>query len=437
MLHRSLLPRARALGGPLPVARPRGRRRVPPLPRGLRRPRRPGAAAAAARVRLPRRPTRRSCSRRPPSAIPAEHASRLTGLDVMAVSHDDSPRGEVALVALGAALHVVRRRERRAGASCGVLRVGRPAGGPGQRGRADPRVRPVAAGCRAGRDHRPPDCWPRSTRRCRGASRATAAATSPRSGGRSSRRCATGGCWASPRPTRSSSASTSRGWTPCWSPASPAPAPRGGSRSAGPGATPVTPSPCWSPATTRWTPIWSPTRRRCSTRRWSRRSSTRATPTSLGPHLCAAAQEVPLREPELALFGPHGARLVDELTEAGRLRAGLTGGTGPTPSPPAPSPTSAPGAARRSPLVEADTGRVVGTVDGAQRPRHRPRRGGLRPPRRDLAGRVARPRRPRRDDRAGRRRLLHDRARADRHHDRARARPRAWGEAGCRSARSR
>ena len=28
---------------------------------------------------------------------PAEHASRLTGLDVMAVSHDDSPRGEVAL----------------------------------------------------------------------------------------------------------------------------------------------------------------------------------------------------------------------------------------------------------------------------------------------------------------------------------------------------
>ena len=30
-------------------------------------------------------------------AGPAEHASRLTGLDVMAVSHDDSPRGEVAL----------------------------------------------------------------------------------------------------------------------------------------------------------------------------------------------------------------------------------------------------------------------------------------------------------------------------------------------------
>ena len=28
---------------------------------------------------------------------PAEHASRLTGLDVMAVSHDDAPRGEVAV----------------------------------------------------------------------------------------------------------------------------------------------------------------------------------------------------------------------------------------------------------------------------------------------------------------------------------------------------
>src|SRR4029078_9197695 len=29
---------------------------------------------------------------------PAEHAGRLTGLDAMAVSHDDAPRGAVALV---------------------------------------------------------------------------------------------------------------------------------------------------------------------------------------------------------------------------------------------------------------------------------------------------------------------------------------------------
>ena len=40
---------------------------------------------------------------------PAEHASRLTGLDVMAVSHDDSPRGEVALALWEPPLHVVRR----------------------------------------------------------------------------------------------------------------------------------------------------------------------------------------------------------------------------------------------------------------------------------------------------------------------------------------
>src|SRR6185369_14905827 len=43
-------------------------------------------------------------------------------------------------------------------------------------------------------------------------------------------------------------------------------------------------------------------------------------PYVLRPHLCAAAQEVPLREGELDLFGAGTRGLLDELTEAGRLR---------------------------------------------------------------------------------------------------------------------
>src|SRR5262249_354366 len=44
------------------------------------------------------------------------------------------------------------------------------------------------------------------------------------------------------------------------------------------------------------------------------------TPCVVGPPLCAAAQEGPLREHELGLFGEHARDLLDELTDAGRLR---------------------------------------------------------------------------------------------------------------------
>ena len=85
----------------------------------------------------------------------------------------------------------------------------------------------------------------------------------------------------------------------------------------------------------------------------------------LAPHLCAAAQELPLTEADLALFGPTTRDLLDRLTEEGRLRrrprgwfwtdrlraADLadirsTGG----------SPVA---------LIETDTGRVIGHVDAS------------------------------------------------------------------------
>ena len=43
-------------------------------------------------------------------------------------------------------------------------------------------------------------------------------------------------------------------------------------------------------------------------------------PYVLGPHLCAAAQELPLTEADLPLFGPDARAVVDALTEAGLLR---------------------------------------------------------------------------------------------------------------------
>ncbi len=86
-------------------------------------------------------------------------------------------------------------------------------------------------------------------------------------------------------------------------------------------------------------------------------------PYVLGPHLCAAAAEAPLTLDDLPLFGPGARSAVDALTEGGLLRRRPRGwfwtdrrrasdladirSTGGTPVR----------------LVEADTGRVLGTVD--------------------------------------------------------------------------
>ncbi len=88
-------------------------------------------------------------------------------------------------------------------------------------------------------------------------------------------------------------------------------------------------------------------------------------PHVLGPHLCAAAHEIPLTEDDLPLFGPTARAVVDALTEGGLLRRRARGwywtdrrrasdladirSTGGSPVQ----------------LVEADTGRVVGTVDAS------------------------------------------------------------------------
>jgi DEAD/DEAH box helicase domain-containing protein len=88
-------------------------------------------------------------------------------------------------------------------------------------------------------------------------------------------------------------------------------------------------------------------------------------PYVLGPHLCAAAAEIPLTEADLPMFGPTAREVADQLARVGLLRhrsrgwywtdqrrasdlADIRSAGGPPVS-----------------LVESDTGRVIGTVDAA------------------------------------------------------------------------
>lgn len=87
-------------------------------------------------------------------------------------------------------------------------------------------------------------------------------------------------------------------------------------------------------------------------------------PYVVGPHLCAAAQELPLREHELDLFGPHARELLDQLTETGRLRRRPQGWYWTHPEPASALTDIRSGSGRPFSLVEGSTGRVVGTVDG-------------------------------------------------------------------------
>jgi len=88
-------------------------------------------------------------------------------------------------------------------------------------------------------------------------------------------------------------------------------------------------------------------------------------PYVLGPHLCAAAAELPLTEAELDLFGPGARAGVEALTEAGLLRRRPQGWfwTDRRRASDLADIRSSGGAPVR--LVEAGTGRMLGTVDQA------------------------------------------------------------------------
>jgi DEAD/DEAH box helicase domain-containing protein len=84
-------------------------------------------------------------------------------------------------------------------------------------------------------------------------------------------------------------------------------------------------------------------------------------PYVLGPHLCSAAAEAPLRPADLALFGAPDT-LVEELVETGALRRRDNGGLYWT-HPQRPTLDLRGTGGAEIAIVEADSGRLVGTLD--------------------------------------------------------------------------
>ena len=92
-----------------------------------------------------------------------------------------------------------------------------------------------------------------------------------------------------------------------------------------------------------------------------------ANPYVLAPHLCSAASEAPLREADLALFGLPDESLLADLAARGALRRRPTGWFWNTSLPGRPQDlTSLRGdGPPEVPVIDAATGAVIGTVDGA------------------------------------------------------------------------
>ncbi len=88
-------------------------------------------------------------------------------------------------------------------------------------------------------------------------------------------------------------------------------------------------------------------------------------PYVLGPHLCAAAAEIPLTEVDLPLFGPTARAGVDALTSAGMLRRRTSGWFWTDHRRASDLADLRSTGGRPVDLVEQETGRVVGTVDHA------------------------------------------------------------------------
>lgn len=88
-------------------------------------------------------------------------------------------------------------------------------------------------------------------------------------------------------------------------------------------------------------------------------------PHVLGPHLCAAAQESPLTEADLPLFGPRAREVLDQVTAAGLLRRRPRGWFWTDRAFAAAMADIRSSGGSQVQLIEGDTGRVVGTVDAA------------------------------------------------------------------------
>ncbi len=88
-----------------------------------------------------------------------------------------------------------------------------------------------------------------------------------------------------------------------------------------------------------------------------------ANPYVLGPHLAAAAAELPLTEPDLDLFGPTAAKAAVDLTAAGELRRRPSGWYYARHRRPAREISIRGGLGRPIRVVEEATGRLVGTMD--------------------------------------------------------------------------
>jgi DEAD/DEAH box helicase domain-containing protein len=86
-------------------------------------------------------------------------------------------------------------------------------------------------------------------------------------------------------------------------------------------------------------------------------------PYVLGPHLCAAAAEIPLTEADLPIFGPTTRDVLDDLVNQGMLRARPTGWFWTRRERPTDLADIRGGGGSLIHVVEANTGRLLGSVD--------------------------------------------------------------------------